>query len=179
MEGDPESLFPLAPLPSVQTDISCPPPRLELLQGVGDKSGWGCRRAVCQPALCCLQPLQHPGAIPQHPNGEELGRKQQKTRKVFFFAHVLFVAAVGSCCVCRQRESKLFLLGVSECCWDTESRKLLQEKNQRWIKVLSLGWVILDVTSTCRGSEQAWELSKLPHCWETSFNLRFIFHLRV
>lgn len=126
----------------------------------------------------CVQALQHPGSFPQRPNREELGRTQQKTRRVFFFAHVLYVAVVGSC-VCRQRESKLFFFGVSECCWDTESRKLLQEKNQQWIKVLSLSWVILEVTSTCRGSEQAWELSKLPHCWETSFNLYFIFHLRV
>lgn len=77
MEGDLQSLFPLVALPSVHMGISCAPPHLEcdgsvLLRAVGGK---GC----VQPALRRLRALQHPGSIPQRPNGEELGRKQQKT----------------------------------------------------------------------------------------------------
>lgn len=116
---------------------------------VGKGSGWEGRRAGCRALLCAtfgpLSILSLPDSVPQHPN-----RIQH-----FLFSHPLYVT-VGPFCVCGQWKSKLLFLGMSKCCWDTESGKPLQEKNQQWINGhrQCLSGVILDVSSSCREHER-------------------------
>lgn len=130
---------------------------------VGRQKSWALLRAAFGP----LSILSLPDSVSQHLNGMQ----------DFLFSHLLYVT-VGPFSVCRQWKSRLLFLGMSKCCWDTESGKPLKRKINSGLTDTNSALAILGVSSSCREHERV-KQGLSPDGRQNLFNLCFNLHLLV